>query len=180
MAIRTVLQLGDPRLRQTSVPVGQDLLGSTQLESLIGDLRDTMAARNGAGLAAPQIAVPLRVIIYGITNNPRYPDAPPIPETVLINPEWTPLGLEVAEGLEGCLSVPDLRAPVLRAWRVHLKALTPLGRSIDKEVEGFEARVIQHECDHLNGVLLPDRAANGQGAAIQLAQPEGHKVEAVS
>jgi len=160
MAICPVLQLGDPRLRQSSAAVAEELLGTTRLACLIDDLRDTMAARDGAGLAAPQIAVPLRVVIFGITNNPRYPDAPPIPETVLINPEWTPVGSDEAEGLEGCLSVPGMRVPVLRASRVHLKALTACGQRIDREVEGFEARIIQHECDHLNGVLLPDRAAS--------------------
>ena len=157
MAVRPVLQLGDPRLRQSSAAVAPDLLGTAQLAGLIDDLRDTMAARAGAGLAAPQIAVPLRVVIFGITSNPRYPDAPSIPETVLINPEWTPVGTETAEGWEGCLSVPGMRAPVWRAARVQLSALTPCGQTIDREVMGFEARIVQHECDHLDGVLLPDR-----------------------
>ena len=156
MAVRPVLQLGDPRLRQPSAPVASGLLGSAQLAALICDLRDTMAARAGAGLAAPQIAVPLRVVIFGITSNPRYPEAPPIPETVLINPEWTPVGTDAVEGLEGCLSVPGMRLPVLRASRVRLTAHSAEGQRIDREVEGFEARIIQHECDHLNGVLLPD------------------------
>jgi len=160
MAIRPVLQLGDPRLRQPSAAVAKELLGTARLACLIEDLRDTMACRDGAGLAAPQIAVPLRVVIYGITSNPRYPDAPPIPETVLINPAWTPVGIETAEGMEGCLSVPGMRVPVWRASRVHLKALSACGQRIDREVEGFEARIIQHECDHLNGVLLPDRLAS--------------------
>jgi peptide deformylase len=136
------------------------MLGTAQLAALIGDLRDTMAARDGAGLAAPQIGVPLRVVIFGITSNPRYPDAPPIPETVLINPEWTPVGSDQAEGLEGCLSVPGMRVPVLRASKVQLTALSASGQRIDREVEGFEARIVQHECDHLDGVLLPDRAAS--------------------
>jgi peptide deformylase len=160
MAIRPVLQLGDPRLRQPSAAVEQELLGTARLACLIEDLRETMAARDGAGLAAPQIAVPLRVVIFGITRNPRYPDAPPIPETVLINPEWTPVGTETAEGWEGCLSVPGMRVAVLRASRLQLSALTPGGQRIDREVEGFEARIVQHECDHLNGVLLPDRLAS--------------------
>ena len=160
MAVRPVLQLGDPRLRQPSAAVASEVLGTAQLAALIDDLRDTMAARAGAGLAAPQIAVPLRVVIFGITRNPRYPDAPPIPETVLINPEWTPVGSDQTEGLEGCLSVAGMRLPVLRASRVHLIALSACGQSIDREVEGFEARIIQHECDHLNGVLLPDRVAS--------------------
>ena len=160
MAVRPVLQLGDPRLRQPSAAVAPEVLGTAQLAALIDDLRDTMAARAGAGLAAPQIAVPLRVVIFGITRNPRYPDAPPIPETILINPQWSPVGSDQTEALEGCLSVAGMRLPVLRASRVHLIALSACGQSIDREVEGFEARIIQHECDHLNGVLLPDRVAS--------------------
>jgi peptide deformylase len=160
MAVRPVLQLGDPRLRQPSAAVASEVLGTAQLAALIDDLRDTMAARAGAGLAAPQIAVPLRVVIFGITRNPRYPDAPPIPETILINPQWSPVGSDQTEALEGCLSVAGMRLPVLRASRVHLLALSACGQSIDREVEGFEARIIQHECDHLNGVLLPDRVAS--------------------
>lgn len=160
MAVRTVLQLGDPRLRQPSAAVASEVLGTAQLAALIDDLRDTMADRAGAGLAAPQIAVPLRVVIFGITRNPRYPDAPPIPETILINPQWSPVGSEQTEALEGCLSVAGMRLPVLRASRVHLIALSACGQRIDREVEGFEARIVQHECDHLNGVLLPDRVAS--------------------
>lgn len=157
MAVRPVLKLGDPRLRQPSAAVAPELLGTAQLAALIVDLRDTMAACDGAGLAAPQIAVPLRVVIFGFTRNPRYPEAPPIPETVLINPQWSALGSDQAEALEGCLSVPGMRVPVLRAARLRLSALTACGQRIDRELEGFEARIVQHECDHLNGVLLPDR-----------------------
>ncbi len=160
MAVRPVLQLGDPRLRQPSAAVASEVLGTAQLAALIDDLRDTMAARAGAGLAAPQIAVSLRVVIFGITRNPRYPDAPPIPETILINPQWSPVGSDQTEALEGCLSVAGMRLPVLRASRVHLIALSACGQWIDKEVEGFEARIVQHECDHLDGVLLPDRVAS--------------------
>jgi peptide deformylase len=160
MAVRPVLQLGDPRLRQPSAAVAAEVLGTAQLAALIDDLRATMAARTGAGLAAPQIAVPLRVVIFGITRNPRYPDAPPIPETVLINPQWSPVGSDQTEALEGCLSVAGMRVPVLRASRVHLIALSACGQRIDREVEGFEARIVQHECDHLDGVLLPDRVAS--------------------
>jgi peptide deformylase len=140
--------------------VASEVLGTAQLAALIDDLRDTMAARAGAGLAAPQIAVPLRVVIYGITRNPRYPDAPPIPETVLINPQWSPVGSDQTEAVEGCLSVPGVRLQVLRASRLHLVALSACGQRIDRQVEGFEARIVQHECDHLNGVLLPDRVAS--------------------
>jgi peptide deformylase len=160
MAVRPVLQLGDPRLRQPSAAVASEDLGTAQLVALIDDLRDTMAARTGAGLAAPQIAVPLRVVIFGITRNPRYPDAPPIPETILINPQWSPVGSDQTEALEGCLSVAGMRLPVLRASRVRLIALSVCGQRIDREVDGFEARIVQHECDHLNGVLLPDRVAS--------------------
>jgi peptide deformylase len=160
MVVLPVLQLGDPRLRQPSAAVASEVLGTAQLAALIDDLRDTMAARAGAGLAAPQIAVPLRVVIFGITRNPRYPDAPPIPETILINPQWSPVGSDQTEALEGCLSVAGMRLPVLRASRVHLIAISACGRRIDREVEGFEARIVQHECDHLNGVLLPDRVAS--------------------
>jgi peptide deformylase len=160
MAVRPVLQLGDPRLRQPSAAVASEVLGTAQLAALIDDLRDTMAARAGAGLAAPQIAVPLRVVIFGITRNPRYPDALPIPETILINPQWSPVGSDQTEALEGCLSVAGMRLSVLRASRVHLIALSACGQRIDREVEGFEARIVQHECDHLNGVLLPDRVAS--------------------
>jgi peptide deformylase len=160
MAVRPVLQLGDPRLRQPSAAVASEVLGTAQLAALIDDLRATMAARTGAGLAAPQIAVPLRVVIFGITRNPRYPDAPPIPETILINPQWSPVGSDQTEALEGCLSVAGMRLPVLRASRVHLIAISACGQRIDKEVEGFEARIVQHECDHLDGVLLPDRVAS--------------------
>jgi len=160
MVVRPVLQLGDPRWRQPSAAVASEVLGTAQLTALIDDLRDTMAARAGAGLAAPQIAVPLRVVIYGITRNPRYPDAPPIPETVLINPQWSPVGSDQTEAVEGCLSVPGMRLPVLRPSRLHLVALSACGQRIDRQVEGFEARIVQHECDHLNGVLLPDRVAS--------------------
>ena len=160
MAVRPVLQLGDPRLRQPSAAVASEVLGTAQLAALIDDLRDTMAARVGAGLAAPQIAVPLRVVIFGSTRNPRYPDAPPIPETILINPQWSPVGSDQTEALEGCLSVAGMRLPVLRASRVHLIAISACGQRIDRQVEGFEARIVQHECDHLNGVLLPDRVAS--------------------
>lgn len=160
MAVRDVLIIGDPRLRQRSTPV--EHFGGADLLALVQDLRDTMAATDGAGLAAPQIGVPLRVVIFGITHNPRYPEAPPIPETVLINPVLTPLGEEQDDGAwEGCLSVPGWRARVPRWRRLHYRALDPLGQPIEREVEGFHARVVQHECDHLDGVLFPDRMPLG-------------------
>ncbi|MCS5692982.1 peptide deformylase [Cyanobium sp. FGCU-6] len=155
MAIRPVLRLGDPRLRLASAPVQR--FDTPELHALVADLRDTMAERAGAGLAAPQIGVHLRVVIYGITANPRYPEAPPIPETVLVNPRLTRLGEEEQLGWEGCLSVPGLRGEVRRWQRLRLEAFGPGGEPIAAEVEGFHARVVQHECDHLDGLLFPDR-----------------------
>jgi peptide deformylase len=163
MTIRKVLRLGDPRLRQVSAPVKD--LADPALAQLLTDLADTMAAHKGAGLAAPQIDVPLRVVVFGSGEiNPRYPEAPPIPPpippTILINPELTPLGAEQQEGWEGCLSVPGLRGRVRRWQRLHYRGLTPSGESIDRTVEGFHARFVQHECDHLDGVLFPERLSD--------------------
>jgi peptide deformylase len=157
MAIRPVLRLGDPRLRRVAEPVAAGSLCSPELLALLSDLRHTMAACDGAGLAAPQIGVPLRVVIFGITANPRYPEAPPVPETVLINPVLTPLGPERSSGWEGCLSVPGLRGLVPRWHRLSYGGFDARGRWLEREVEGFHARVVQHECDHLDGVLFPDR-----------------------
>jgi peptide deformylase len=157
MAVRDVLISGDPRLRQPSRTVPPSQFGGEALWALVQDLRDTMAARDGAGLAAPQIGVPLRVVIFGITHNPRYPQAPPIPETVLVNPEITPLDPQLETAEEGCLSVPEFRAPVPRWRRVRYSAFTPDGEPLVREVEGFHARVVQHECDHLAGILFTDR-----------------------
>ncbi|MDM7953549.1 MAG: peptide deformylase [Cyanobium sp. CZS 25K] len=160
MAVRDVLTIGDPRLRQVSAAV--ERFDDPALPELLQDLRDTMAACAGAGLAAPQIGVPLRVVIFGITRNPRYPEAPSIPETVLINPVLTPLGKEIDDSAwEGCLSVPLWRARVPRWRRLHYRALDPQGQPFEREVEGFHARVVQHECDHLDGVLFPDRVPEG-------------------
>ena len=159
MTICKVLRLGDPRLRQVAAPVND--LGDPALAQLLMDLADTMTAHNGAGLAAPQIGVPLRVVVFGSgETNPRYPEAPPIPPTTLINPELTPLGSEQQEGWEGCLSVPGLRGRVRRWQRLHYRGLSPSGEWIDRTVEGFHARVVQHECDHLDGVLFPDRLSD--------------------
>ena len=157
MAVRPVLRLGDPRLRQRASLMPEDGFGSAPLASLLTDLRDTMAACDGAGLAAPQIGVPWQVVIYGIRHNPRYPKAPPIPETVLINPRLTPVGTARELGWEGCLSVPGLRGQVERWQTVRIAWRGPSGERREEVVEGFEARVAQHECDHLNGVLFPDR-----------------------
>ncbi|MBD2717383.1 peptide deformylase [Synechococcus sp. FACHB-909] len=160
MAVRDVLTIGDPRLRQVSAPV--ERFDDPALSALLDDLRDTMAAADGAGLAAPQIGVPLRVVIFGITHNPRYPEAPPIPETVLINPVLTPLGEEQDDDAwEGCLSVPGWRARVPRWRRLRYRGFDGQGQAFEREVGGFHARVVQHECDHLDGMLFPDRVPAG-------------------
>jgi peptide deformylase len=153
--IRDILRMGDPRLLARSAPVTR--VPSAELDALLADLRDTMRAANGAGLAAPQIGVPLRVVIFGIESNPRYPDAPPVPYTELVNPLLTPLDDAVEEGWEGCLSVPGLRGIVPRYRRLRYEGLDPTGSPIRREVEGFHARVVQHECDHLDGILYPMR-----------------------
>ena len=153
--IRDVLRMGDPRLLQPSSPV--TAFGTPELAALLQDLRDTMAARSGAGLAAPQIAVPLQVVIFGVEHNPRYPDAEAVPYTELVNPVVTPLSDEQDEDWEGCLSVPGLRGVVPRFRHVRYEGFDPQGRPIRREVTGFHARVVQHECDHLLGILYPMR-----------------------
>ena len=157
--IRPILRMGDPRLLQVSRPVTE--LADPALATLIADMFETMHAANGAGLAAPQIGVPLRVVIFGDPDsraiNPRYPDAPAIPHTVLINPVLQPLDAEIEEGWEGCLSVPGMRGVVPRSKRVRYTGIDPAGKPIDRTVEGFHARVVQHECDHLDGILYPQR-----------------------
>ena len=158
MAIRPVLRMGDKRLLQPSAEVFR--FDTPELHALITDLRETMAALRGAGLAAPQIDVHLRVVIFGIENNPRYPDAEPIPETVLVNPVITPLSDETDEGWEGCLSLPGLRGLVPRFTHVRYQGFDAYGQPIDRRVEGFHARVVQHECDHLDGILYPMRMSD--------------------
>ncbi len=156
MAVREILKMGDPRLLRVAQPVTQ--FDSDELHLLITDLLDTMHAANGAGLAAPQIGVDLQLVIFGTnTANPRYPDAPPVPRTVLVNPVITPLGAEEIDDWEGCLSVPGLRAVVPRFARIRYQGFDQYGDAIDREVEGFHARVVQHECDHLIGTLYPMR-----------------------
>ena len=147
--------MGDPRLLEVSRPVSA--FGTPELHALIADMRDTMAHLNGAGLAAPQIGVPLRVVIFGVTHNPRYPDAEEVPDTVLINPVITPIGEEMEEAWEGCLSVPGMRGVVPRFASVRYRGFDESGVPIDRSVQGFHARVVQHECDHLDGVLYPMR-----------------------
>jgi peptide deformylase len=153
--IRPVLRMGDPRLWQKSLPVEQ--FNTKELNELLQDMRDTMAHLNGAGLAAPQIGVPLRVVIFGVTANPRYPGIDPVPDTVLINPVLTPLSSEEEEGWEGCLSVPGMRGVVPRFRRLRYAGYDQEGRFFQRDVEGFHARVVQHEVDHLDGVLYPMR-----------------------
>lgn len=155
MAIKPVLKLGDPHLLEVSAPV--ESIDSTTLAPLLEDMWDTMQAEQGAGLAAPQIGVMQRVVIFGYQTNPRYPDAPPVPETVLINPVVTPLSDATEMGWEGCLSVPGMRGLVERFSEIHYRGYDPDGNLIEREVNGFHARVVQHECDHLDGILYPFR-----------------------
>ena len=155
MAIREILKMGDPRLLRVAEPVTE--FDTPSLHALIADMFDTMHAANGAGLAAPQIGVNLQLVIYGFKKNDRYPDAPAVPETVLLNPVLEPLSDDMEDGWEGCLSVPGLRGVVPRHARLRYRGVDPYGKPIDREVDGFHARVVQHECDHLIGVLYPMR-----------------------
>lgn len=147
--------MGDPRLLRVAQPVRE--FDTPELHTLISDLFDTMEAAQGAGLAAPQIGVDLQLVIFGFTQNARYPDRPAVPRTVLLNPVITPLSEDVVEGWEGCLSVPGLRGRVPRYARVRYTGQDPAGRTIEREVDGFHAVVVQHECDHLIGRLYPTR-----------------------
>ena len=155
MAIREVLKMGDPRLLAVATPVSG--FGAPELENLLADMRDTMRDLNGAGLAAPQIGVGLRVGIFGFDSNPRYPEADSVPFTVLINPILTPLGEEQDEGWEGCLSVPGMRGLVPRYRNLRYTGQDVAGMPIDRTVSDFHARVVQHEVDHLDGILYPRR-----------------------
>ena len=153
--IREVLKMGDPRLLQQEQPLQQ--FDTPELHALLADLRDTMAHLNGAGLAAPQIGVGLQVVIFGVEQNPRYTQVEDIPDTVLINPVLTPLSDELEEDWEGCLSLPGLRGMVPRHARLRYQGFDEKGNPIDRSVDGFHARVVQHECDHLLGILYPMR-----------------------
>ena len=155
MAIREILRMGHPLLLQQAAPV--ECFDTPELHALLRDMHDTMEAASGAGLAAPQIGVSLRVVVFGVRANPRYPDAEQVPYTVLINPVLTPLEGGVVDGWEGCLSVPGLRGVVPRHARIHYSGFDATGQSIERTVEGFHARVVQHECDHLIGMLYPMR-----------------------
>ncbi len=155
MTARTVLRMGNPLLRQEASPVAS--FATPELQQLVEDMTDTMRACDGAGLAANQIGVLLRVVVFGVEHNPRYPDAEPVPFTVLVNPRITPLSYARDPGWEGCLSVPGMRGLVPRYSRIRYSGFDPSGASIDREAEGFHARVVQHECDHLDGILYPER-----------------------
>lgn len=152
--IREILRMGDPRLLRVSAPVTSFC---DDLHELIADMFETMHAAGGAGLAAPQIGVPLRVVVFGFDKVQRYPDASPVPPTVLINPVLTPLSADLEEGWEGCLSVPGLRGVVPRHVRLRYTGVDQQQQPIDRTVEGFHARVVQHEVDHLDGILYPMR-----------------------
>lgn len=155
MAVHEILKMGDARLLRVAQPVTE--FGTPALRELVVDMFETMKAAQGAGLAAPQIGVDLRLVIFGYERNARYPDAPPVPPTVLLNPVIEVLGDAVEEGWEGCLSVPGLRGVVPRAARIRYRGFDIEGQPIEREAEGFHARVVQHECDHLDGVLYPMR-----------------------
>ncbi|MFL9711449.1 peptide deformylase [Methylobacillus sp. Pita1] len=155
MPVKPVLKMGEPLLLQKAEPIQQ--FDTPELHALIKDMEDTMAHLNGAGIAAPQIGVSLRVVIFGVGHNPRYPDAEQVPYTVLINPALTPIGEELEDGWEGCLSVPGMRGVVPRYQRLHYTGYDQYGNPIDRLVSGFHARVVQHECDHLDGILYPMR-----------------------
>jgi peptide deformylase len=155
MSVREILRMGDPRLLRQAEPVTE--FGTPELENLIADMFDTMHAANGAGLAAPQIGVNLQLVIYGFKQNNRYPDAPAVPETILINPKIRPLSAVIEEGWEGCLSVPGMRGVVPRWAAIHYEGFDQFGNLVSRDADGFHARVVQHECDHLAGILYPMR-----------------------
>ncbi len=155
MTTQAILRMGDPVLRQVSTPI--EAFGTPELHELIQEMRDTMTAYDGAGLAAVQIGVPLRVMIFGVEDNPRYPEVEPVPDTVLINPHFEVLDETLENHWEGCLSIPGMRGLVKRPAHIRYHGFDPLGNPIERQVDGFHARVFQHEYDHLNGILYPDR-----------------------
>lgn len=157
MAIRNILKMGEPLLLQEASLVSPSLIATDEIQSIIQDLLDTMTAAHGAGLAAPQIGVPLQIVVFGFEKNNRYPNEAPVPQTILINPIITPLADEKVSGWEGCLSVPGLRGVVPRFLHIRYQGFDQHGNSIDRQVSGFHARVVQHECDHLIGKLYPMR-----------------------
>ena len=154
MSVRPVLKMGEPLLQSVAAPVTSF---DDELRALVADMDDTMRALGGAGIAAPQIGVSVRVVIFELKDNPRYPHITPVPYTVLVNPLVTPLGAEQDEGWEGCLSVPGMRGLVPRYRRLRYRGFDQHGAPLDRTVEGFHARVVQHEVDHLDGILFPQR-----------------------
>ncbi|MGN6228482.1 MAG: peptide deformylase [Dyella sp.] len=155
--IREILKMGDPRLLRVAPAVPASMIGSNELDALIADMFDTMHDAGGVGLAAPQIGVDLQLVIFGFEHSDRYPEAPEVPRTILLNPVITPLSQDMEEGWEGCLSVPGLRGVVSRYSLIRYQGVDPKGAPIDRRAEGFHARVVQHECDHLIGRLYPSR-----------------------
>ncbi len=158
MAIRPVIRMGNPILNRVAHPVED--IHDVRIAALIKDMLDTMRAEDGAGLAAPQIGVSLRVVVFGFDHNPRYADVPPVPRSILINPEIRPLSADMEDGWEGCLSVPGLRGVVLRYRHIEYSGFNAEGETVVVEAEGFHARVVQHECDHLDGILYPQRMSD--------------------
>lgn len=155
MAVLEILRMGDPRLLEVARPISA--FATRELDRLIRDMFDTMASAGGVGLAAPQVGVSLQLVIFGFERSERYPEAEPVPTTILINPVIEPIGDEMEEGWEGCLSVPGLRGVVPRLRRIRYRGFDPAGNPIAREAQGFHARVVQHECDHLSGMLYPMR-----------------------
>ena len=176
MAIQKVIKMGHPLLFQQAKKVED--FNTPELDNLLVDMKDTMEHLNGAGLAAPQIAISLRVVIFGVTSNPRYPDIEDIAETILINPEITVLDGEKESGWEGCLSVPHMRGLVPRYKSIKYRGYNQFGELIEREASGFHARVVQHEVDHLDGILYPQRIENIQNFGFEDALFENvHEVE---
>ncbi len=170
--IRAVLKMGNPSLLKVAAPVQR--FATLELDALLTDLRDTMARLDGAGLAAPQIGVDLRVVIFGVKRNPRYPDVEEVPDTVLINPVIEPISSEIEGGWEGCLSVPGMRGLVPRYTRLRYSGYDELGKPFQRVAEGFHARVVQHECDHLDGILYPMRIQDLRNFGFIDAMFPGH------
>jgi peptide deformylase len=157
MTVRSILKMGEPLLLQEAALVPVEKISSSEIQNIIQDMLDTMKAANGAGLAAPQIGIPLQIVVFGFESNSRYPNEAPIPQTILINPTITPLENTQEDGWEGCLSVPGLRGLVPRYTSIRYQGYDEKGEIIDRSVKGFHARVVQHECDHLAGKLYPTR-----------------------
>jgi len=171
MTVKKILRMGDPRLLEPSKPIAN--VPSKELDQLIQDMLDTMEEYEGAGLAAPQIGVFQQLVVFGVDSNERYPDTEQVPLTILINPEIEAIGDEIVESWEGCLSIPGMRGLVPRHSKVRYKGLDQFGNIIDREVDGFHAIVVQHECDHLDGILYPMRVPDMSyfGFEEELSQP---------